>query len=97
MRFPFCGLLLALVAGAAAAQPRADTGPLLPPRITGETPGSRPLHLVCADWRRGADGSWSNLRPTKIDTNTFRKAVFRIGSFTYRDRDVASELNRQCL
>jgi hypothetical protein len=37
------------------------------------------------------------VRPTKIDTNTFRKAAFSIGSFTYRGRDVASELNRQCL
>lgn len=93
----FCALALATFATAAEALPGADSSPLMPPHINSEASRSRPLHLVCADWRRGPDGSWSNLRPTKIDTNTFRKAVFSIGSFTYRGRDVASELNRQCL
>jgi hypothetical protein len=97
MRFPFYVLALAAFATAAEAVPGGSSSTLLPPHINGQEQDSRPLHLTCADWRKGPDGSWSPVRPTKIDTNTFRKAAFSIGSFTYRGRDVASELNRQCL
>jgi hypothetical protein len=55
------------------------------------------LTVICADWQKNIDGTWSTLRRTTVDPG---ETVFEDSRFRHHiidGRDLADDLNSTCL
>jgi hypothetical protein len=70
-RFPASILILIALQGVAMAQEDQQ-----PKQDTVDVHG-HPLQLSCAEWRRNMDGSWSNVGPLLVGTDTVKDVTLR--------------------